>query len=224
MSVFQEPEEKRIGDPYTAVQFTGSKRREILGYDTFHYIPLLKTLEVLLQDESIQEEVHNCSARIHSDGKLEDFCDGSVFQQHELFSSNSEALQIVGYYDELEVTNPIGAYVKKHKVGVVFFMLANVHPRFRSRLRSVNLVAVAKAEHVEKHGINDVLDPFVQDLSCLAENGVSVCVNGVSTNFKGTLLAFLADTQASHLVEGFKKSVGLAYRMCRTCMATTDTF
>ena len=221
---FQEPEEKQIGDPYPAVQFTGSKRREILRYDTFHYIPLLKTLEVLLQDESIQEEVHNCSARIRNDGKLEDFCDGSVFKQHELFSSNPEALQIVGYYDELEITNPIGAYVKRRKVGVVFFMLANVHPRFRSRLQSVNLVAVARAEHVDKHGINDVLDPFIQDLNCLAENGISVCVNGVSKHFKGALLAFLADTQASHLVGGFKKSVGSAYRMCRTCMATTDTF
>ena len=195
-----------------------------MRYDTFHYISVLKTLKVLLQDDSIREEICNCNKRVRRDGSLEDFCDGSVFKQHELFSSDSEALQIVGYYDELEITNPIGAYVKKHKVGITFFVLANVHPRFRSRLRAVNLVAVARVEHVEKHGINAILSPFVQDLNRLATDGVSITVDGVTKVFRGTLIAFLADTQASHLVGGFKRSVGSAYRMCRTCMATSGTF
>ena len=35
---------------------------------------------------------------------------------------------------------------------------------------------------------------------------------------------FLLILKASHLIGGFKKSVGSAYRMCRTCMATSDTF
>lgn len=52
-----------------------------------------------------------------------------------------KALQIVAYYDELEVVNPLGAYVKKLKVGVVFF-LGNVHPKLCSRLRAINLVLV----------------------------------------------------------------------------------
>ena len=196
-----------------------------MRYDTFHYVPLLKTVERLLQDDSVLEEIQNCSQRVCNDDCLEDFCDGDLFQcRHELFSSDPHALQIIGYFDELEITNPLGAYVKKHKVGVVSFFLGNIHPKYRSRLCAVNLVAVAKVHVIEKYGINEILKPFVEDLNQLATVGVSVNISCGNRTFKGALLAFLADTQAAHLVGGFKKSVGLAYRMCRTCMATSDSF
>ena len=38
-----------------------------------------------------------------------DFCDGSFFKSHPLFSCDPYALQIVGYYD----FNPLGSYIKK---------------------------------------------------------------------------------------------------------------
>ena len=213
----------KIGDPYMSDQFTGSKRRQIERYDTYHYIPILKTLEGLLLDPSIQEEIENTHTRVHGDNKLEDFCDGSVFKEHILFTTDPKALQIICYYDELEMVNPLGAYVKKHKVGVVFFILGNIQPKYRSRLRSVNLAIVCKAEIVEKHGINQVLQPLVRDLNKLATGGVKVSVDGAECVYKGALIAFLADTLASHLVGGFKKSVGSAFRPCRTCMVTSDT-
>ena len=55
-----------------------------------------------------------------------DFCDGSLFQSHPLFSPNSQALQIIAYYDDLEVTNPLGSYTKVYKLGCLFFFLGNV--------------------------------------------------------------------------------------------------
>ena len=42
--------------------------------------------------------------------------DGSLFKAHPLFSSDVHALQIIAYYDEMEIVNPIGSYVKKHKL------------------------------------------------------------------------------------------------------------
>ena len=144
-----------------------------------------------------------------------------MFKEHPLFSSDPSALQMVCYYDELELANPLGAYVKKHKIGVGFFILGNIQPKYRSRLRSVNLAFVCKVEVVEKHGIKKVLQPLVQDLNKLATDGITVSVNGVDRNYK---IAFLADTPASHLVGGFKKSVSSAFRPCRTCLASTHTF
>lgn len=49
------------------------------------------------------------------------FCDGSAFKENELFSSHPKALQIVAYYDELEIVSLIGTYVKKYKLGCLFF-------------------------------------------------------------------------------------------------------
>lgn len=78
---------------------------------------------MFLNDESVQDEVLNCNARAHGDDCLEDFCDGSIVKSHELFSTDPNALQIIGYYDELEIVNPLGAYVKKKSRGFVFFFL-----------------------------------------------------------------------------------------------------
>lgn len=51
------------------------------------------------------------------DDLLGDYCDGSVYKSHPLFSSDPTALQIIIYYDDVEVCNPLGSRAKKHKLG-----------------------------------------------------------------------------------------------------------
>ena len=96
---------------------------------------------------------------------MEDFCDGSLFQKHALFSKDPHALQIIAYYDEVKMCNPLGSHIKKHKLGIVFFTLGNIHPKYRSTLRAINLVLVATVPVIERHGINEIMKPFLSDLS-----------------------------------------------------------
>ncbi len=49
-------------------------------------------------------------------------------------SEDSEVLQIIAYFDEIEL---LGSSTKKHKLGCLFFTLGNVHPKFRSQLKSL---------------------------------------------------------------------------------------
>ena len=51
------------------------------------------------------------------DGLMGDLCDGEACKSHPLFSTDSDALQILLYYDDIEVTNPLGSHTKIHKVG-----------------------------------------------------------------------------------------------------------
>ena len=49
-----------------------------------------------------------------------DYCDGEVYANHPLFSETSSSthkLQILLFYDDLEVVNPLGSHTKKHKIG-----------------------------------------------------------------------------------------------------------
>ena len=92
----QEPTEIRIGDPYYANQFTGSRTRLKERYDTFQYVPLEDTLQKLLKDDTILEQIEK--SRIRSDGLIEDYCDGSIFREHPLFSEDPHALQIIAYW------------------------------------------------------------------------------------------------------------------------------
>jgi len=48
---------------------------------------------------------------------LVDICDGELFKHHPVFLRNEEALQIIAYYDDLTLTNPIGSSAKKHRIG-----------------------------------------------------------------------------------------------------------
>lgn len=59
-------------------------------------------------------------------------------------------------------------------------------------------------------------------MQVLSNQGLAVPINGVERNFKVGVLAFLADTLAAHALGGFKGSMSFAYRICRSCMATTE--
>lgn len=47
-----------------------------------------------------------------------DFCDSPKAKEHHLFSFDPRSLQILLYFDEVELCNPLGASRKKHKLGM----------------------------------------------------------------------------------------------------------
>lgn len=184
---------------------------------------MLASLKALLCDSSVQEQVQQLSKRRHKDGRIEDFCDATRFSCHPLFSQDPNALQIVAHYDELEVCNPLGSHVKSHKVGIVSYTLANIHPKYRSKLRFTQLAIIATIPVIEKHGLHVILKPLIHDLNVLATVGIEVPIDGVSRTFKGALLVFVADNLASNDLGGFKKSFSFAFRCCRTCLVTENS-
>lgn len=48
---------------------------------------------------------------------LKDFCDGHVLNNHRLFSVHRNGLQILFYFDDIEVVNNLGSHKKVHKLG-----------------------------------------------------------------------------------------------------------
>lgn len=50
---------------------------------------------------------------------MRDLCDEDDFNQgkHPLFSVNLKAIQLILYYDDFEVANPLGAKAVVHKIG-----------------------------------------------------------------------------------------------------------
>lgn len=55
-----------------------------------------------------------------NDNLLSDFCDGKYYKSHDLFSKDHTALQLIVYYDDVEVCNPLGSRAKKHKLGISY--------------------------------------------------------------------------------------------------------
>lgn len=84
-------------------------------WDTYHYVPL-PSLKNLLKDETVLEQLEQTPNRVNYGGSIEDFCDGTRFSNHPLFSSDPQVIQILAYYDELELCNLLGSHVKKTKL------------------------------------------------------------------------------------------------------------
>ena len=63
----------------------------------------------------LTKQVENPHCR--DDGLICDFCDSECFKQHPLFSKDPTALQILVYFDEVEVCNPLVSRASKHKLG-----------------------------------------------------------------------------------------------------------
>ena len=219
-STIQDPVEVKVGPAYYTRQFSGGKRKLVLKTDTFHYIPVEETLKKLLQCPDILNQIKNFHGS--SNHLLKDMCDGSVFQNHPVFSSDKQALQIIPYFDEVELCNPLGSNTKKHKLGCIFFSIGNIHPKFRSKLKCIFVAAIARSAIIQKHGMNWFLKPFVNSMLQLGNEGLSVSINGKECHFKVGTLAFLADTLAAHALGGFKESMSFAYHICRSCLATTE--
>lgn len=124
---------------------------------------------------------------------FEDFCDGNLFKNHPLFSANPLALQIILFYDELELCNPLGTHVKKHKLSIFLFTLGNIDPKYRSSLRVIHLLIAVTAPTVEKYGLDLILHPLIEDLNMLATQGITMLINGIERTFHGALLLCLGD-------------------------------
>ncbi len=187
---------------------------------SFQYVSIVETLKRLLQDPSVIAALE--APRVHRDGILVDLSDGTLVQNHPVLQEHPHALQLVGYYDEVEVCNPLGAKTKVHKMGIVFFTIANLHPKYRSMLKAINLVAVANTTVVDEFGIDKVLQPMVDELNTLATSGVDIAWKSGQEVLHCALVAFLADNLASHLIGGFKLSMSFAFRICRSCMTTRE--
>ncbi|KAK3734076.1 hypothetical protein QZH41_019810, partial [Actinostola sp. cb2023] len=155
--------EKRVLGFHHGHRRKGAKRRRVQLPDEVIDIPFLSSLKQMLNDPSILRQVEIPHQR--NDELIEDFCDGFVFSQHPLFSRDPQALQIILYYDEVEVVNPLGSKTSKHKVGVFYYTLGNIHPIHRSQLKCIRLLAIAKRPVIKEYGTNTILENFMDDLT-----------------------------------------------------------
>jgi len=150
---------------------------------------------------------------------MRDVCDGYVWHENDLFRQNPSALQIFLNTDDIEIVNPVGTHVKKHKLTMFYYTIGNIPPQFRSKLTTIQLLAVAKTKAVRQFGVEILLCDFLQTLRELGSGGITMEIHGGKHVIEGALLLVLADTPAAHWLGGFKEGVGFARKACRCCDA-----
>ena len=97
---------------------------------------------------------------------LGDYCDGRAYKSHPLFSTDPVALQLIIYYDELELCNPLGSRRKKHKIGNNI-VLTKFDPYHFHKYRSILLSSWKHESNISikdsEHPTSDVGEILISD-------------------------------------------------------------
>ena len=184
------------------------------------YVPILKTLEVLLEHGDMLEMVTEMSQS--DDEYMKNYCDGAVYATNDLFCKEPLALQIILYHDDFGVVNPLGNKTVKHKMSAFYFQLGNLHMKYRSKLSDIQLLMIFPAKMMNIFGYASLLKPLIDDLHLLEMNGIDVFLSHQSFKFYGTVTMVIADNLAAHALSGHYCNFSTVKRFCRFCLQTKD--
>ena len=141
-----------------------------------------------------------------------------MYTVHIHSSLHSDALQVFFYYDDLEVCNPLGSRRKIHKIsksmfismiidpfvmciGIFYFTLGNVRPKYRSKLSIIQLVAIVKHKYLSVYGMDAVLRPVVDDMKLVLLFMASACIYCMDGNFYGVVFfIFMVDLAVTKVI------------------------
>ena len=188
-----ESEEVKIGQKACRVKRKGSSGLAI-NYISFHYIPLVKSLEQFLSHPKILAMIDH-GPQNSRDGFLYDIVDGDILRFHPLFSAKPDALQIVLYTDEFEMCNPLGSCATKNKLLMVYYTLENINPTYRSKLSVIRLLAIVQSSDLSECGVDAVLQRIQEDL-VLLYSGVQIHTGNGEREIYGAVISLCRDTLA----------------------------
>lgn len=215
-----EPVEIMLG---TRVDLRHDKKNETyvpkLINETCQYIPLLEVIKLVLSNAEVKNHIFNETTEPNNN-LLKGFNDGDFFKQSDFFKEHPNGIRLQLYYDDLEVTNPLGSKTIVHKLGAFYYIIENMPPSLKSVLGGIHVLLLCLTEDVKKYGFGKILKPFLDDLNLL-ENGHDMTLNyGETIKVYGTIAAFCSDGLAAHQVYGMLGPS--AHRFCRMCKISRE--
>ncbi|XP_064480460.1 uncharacterized protein LOC135393978 [Ornithodoros turicata] len=190
--------------------------------ETFQYVPLAPLLERLCELPEVEANLRgHPQISGDSEGTLRTFMDGSLFKEQfqAVIPDGSQCtIFLLLYSDEVEIVNPLGAKRGKHKLLCVYVTLLNIHTKYRSKVRSMHLLVLAKYTCVQKYGLSEILKPLMKDLVELESKGISVVIRDAMQQVQVRAFAFCGDNLSLNRLGGFTCCFSKG-KVCRFCLA-----
>ena len=105
----------------------------------------------------------------------------------------------------------------KYHIGAFYYTLQNIPAKFRAKLDSIQIVAIADEEDIAEFGIEALLADFLETIAQLAAGIEIELMPNNQHVFHAMLVGLLGDIPAVHYIIGLKEGVGQALRFCRHC-------
>ena len=132
-------------------------------FETGYIIPFTESLKQFLSVKVVYETVlDNFKTNSFDDSDIySDVWDGKFVKRDALYIElNGAVLCFQIYMDDVELANPLGSKKRKYKVSVFYWILMNLPPRFRSSLRSIQLLGIVSSDILKQRGVDTFLRSF----------------------------------------------------------------
>lgn len=188
---------------------------------SFQYVPVLKSLQQLFVRKGVVDrlvENHKAQNRGTSEHHTYNSSqDGSYFKQNSFLSGDEMRILLCLYIDDFEICNPLGTSRRKHELCGIYWTVSNLPIGSHSSLSSIYLAVLCKTDDVKKFGYCRVMQPLLQDVKTLEQEGIFIPLLGRC--LKGTIQVVVADNLGAHSIAGFTESFSSGY-ICRFCTGT----
>lgn len=212
---FVSPMEIVLGTREENILSNGTYIKKIVT-ESFQYVPIVKTLEVILNDPIKYNQILERSVNDDPD-KLKSYFDSNLFKEHPLFNDFPDTIALQLYLDDVEICNPLGPNRKVHKICPFYFSILNFPPEVNSNLKSIHTVILPHVLDIENYGYEKIMKPLLDDLEKLeSHEGVTIKVGDKLTTIHATVVNLSADTLAAHSIFGLLSPS--ARHFCRLCM------
>ena len=153
--------------------------------------------------------------KFKNDDVLRDFHDNKYYKDHPILQTENR-ISLSLYNDDMETANPLGLHATGHKLDFFHYVIKNLPLKYNSVLTNCHLLQVYHSLDVKKYGFTHILQPFVDEISRLEIDGMSITVGGRNVNIKVTLGQVSGDNLGMHGLFGFVEGFA-GYYPCRLC-------
>ena len=212
--------------------------------DHVYDVPICDGLKAILRDQpSFLDTCRNADGKwadMKPGDSVEAYCDitdGSIFRAHPELgvdadrSDGAVRLAFILYYDEVEVTNALGAFTGTHKLGLFYWALINLPPGERMNLCNIHLATIVLDADMKYYGPEQIVSGPPNEPNYPQGSSIGASLRALNEGItlheprggqfvdvltRGWLVVVSADFPAAALLTG--TMVGVSANMfCRQC-------
>ncbi|XP_052127557.1 uncharacterized protein LOC113207436 [Frankliniella occidentalis] len=180
--------------------------------DTIQYVDVKQSLNLLLEDPSVQKVVDKSFEVPPSDGSvISNYTDGSVYRESQ---TPPKRIDLLLYMDGYNCASPLGSAKNKHKTHGMYMTLGNLDPFMRAFLRAMRLVLVVNENSLKEteSRFQKCFERLIKDLKDLERDGIIYRGENVPVRVQ----FIQGDNLGQNCLGGFVESFSALF-YCRFC-------
>lgn len=136
-------------------------------------------------------------------------------------SVNNIVLPLYLYYDDLEVSNPLGSHAGFQKLGAVYTSIASLLPHLACRRQSIFFTCLFHSENRKKVGNKAAFRRVIEEINFLQRTGIRITIDKIVQTAKFKLVLILGVNLGLNSLFGLVECFNDKY-WCRICKISTE--